>query len=309
MQIEELFLNTDRGQVAALRTGSRNGPPLLALHGWLDNAASFLPLMPHLQAFDLIAIDLPGHGHSAHRASGYDYAFADWIHDVLDVLDDLGWQQPNLLGHSMGAVISSMVAASVPQRIAGLVLIEGLGPLSSDELQAGSRLRDAVAARRQFGLRDQARSQTRLITDIDLAVQARLNVTPMREQDARLIVERNLQAVDGGFRWRSDPRLRLPAHLRINENTVHAILREITMPTLVIAADPSPPFFPAQLRQQRLDCLSQAELKVVAGGHHLHMETPQPIAQLINQFFTEKFSSLSSPLSSIPIVDLVKDLK
>ena len=64
-------LRTPLGELAAL-SNDRNGPRVLALHGWLDNAASFLPLVPHLGDVELVAIDLPGHGHSAHLGAGGD---------------------------------------------------------------------------------------------------------------------------------------------------------------------------------------------------------------------------------------------
>ena len=87
----EIRLPTGRGELAALRAGTPGGPPLLALHGWLDNAASFEPLFAELAGFDLVALDLAGHGVLAHCVAGYDYVYLDWLHDVLDALDVLGW--------------------------------------------------------------------------------------------------------------------------------------------------------------------------------------------------------------------------
>ena len=52
--------------VAGLRTGTRGGLPVLALHGWLDNAASFVPLAAQLPELDWALADLPGHGLSDH---------------------------------------------------------------------------------------------------------------------------------------------------------------------------------------------------------------------------------------------------
>ena len=57
--------------------------------------------------------------------------YADLTPDcVLDALDALQWPSANLLGHSMGGAIASMVAAAVPQRVTRLALIEALGPVS-----------------------------------------------------------------------------------------------------------------------------------------------------------------------------------
>lgn len=277
--LREIVLESSRGELAALRGGTPGGPRLLCLHGWLDNAASFLPLAPHLAAFDLVALDLPGHGASAHRAPGYDYAFADWVHDVLDAMDALGWPQADLLGHSMGGAIASAVAAAAPARVRRLVLVEALGPLSGDPAQAGQRLRNAVAARRAIAPRP-----VRVIPDVDTAVAARLVASRMTPEAARLVVERNLRPVEGGHAWRSDPRLTLPSALRMAEEAVQSLLRAIEAPVLVIAAEPAPPYFTADVREARLACLANGRSVVFDGGHHLHMEQPARVAAPLLEF-------------------------
>jgi pimeloyl-ACP methyl ester carboxylesterase len=277
--LREITLAAPRGELAALRGGTPGGPPLLCLHGWLDNAASFLPLAPHLSTFDLVALDLPGHGASAHRAPGHDYAFIDWVHDALDALDGLGWARASLLGHSMGGAIASMVAAAAPEHVQRLALIEALGPIAAGPAQAGARLRDAVAARRAWQPRP-----SRVIADLDTAVAARLAASPMQPQAARLIVERNLRRVEGGWAWRSDPRLTLPSALRLGEETVQSLLRAIAAPVLVIAAEPSPPYFSADVRAARLACLADGRVQVFEGGHHLHMEQAPMLAPILREF-------------------------
>ena len=51
-------------RVAAIEWGADGARPVLALHGWLDNAASFARLATLLDRLHLVAIDLPGHGRS-----------------------------------------------------------------------------------------------------------------------------------------------------------------------------------------------------------------------------------------------------
>ena len=276
----EISLVGARGTLTALRSGNPDGPKLLALHGWLDNAASFLPLLPHLAAFDVVALDLPGHGGSAHRMPGYDYAFVDWIHDVLDALDALGWTRANLLGHSMGGVIATMVAAAVPERVDRLALIEALGPIAGDANQAAAQLRRAVIARRALD----ANKLPRVIADIEHAVDARLAVSDMTREAARLIVTRNLRRVDGGFAWRSDPRLTLPSHVRTDESFIRSWVRAIEAPTLVIAADPAPVYFTPEARDARAAELRDGRVEVLAGGHHLHMEQATVVAAVLLPF-------------------------
>jgi pimeloyl-ACP methyl ester carboxylesterase len=164
-----------------------------------------------------------------------------------------------------------------------LAVIEALGPLSGEAAQAGKSLREAVAARRSASFRPR-----KVIADVDAAVSARLAVGSMSREAARLIVSRNLApaGVDGnGFVWRSDARLTMPTHLSITEAATRSIVRAVEAPTLLIAADPAPPYFTPELRDGRMSCLRDGRLIVVPGGHHLHMEQPEVIAPLLRAFF------------------------
>jgi pimeloyl-ACP methyl ester carboxylesterase len=279
---QEIRLDTGRGTLGGLRAGTPGAPKLLCLHGWLDNAASFLPLLPYLSDFEVVALDLPGHAGSDHRAPGYDYMLVDWIHDVLDALDALEWPRAKLLGHSMGGAISTMVAVAAPERIERLALLEALGPLNGDPEEAGTRLRQAVKARRAL----RPGRPAKLISDIEQAVDARLAVSQMSREAARLIVSRNLRAVDGGWAWRSDPRLTLPSHLRVEEASIRAWLRALDVPTFVLCADPAPPYFRAELRDERLAQVRDVRFAELAGGHHLHMEQPEEVAGILLPFLS-----------------------
>lgn len=53
--------------LCGLSWGTPDLPPLLMLHGWLDNAASFALLAPLMKGYYVVAIDLTGHGKSDRR--------------------------------------------------------------------------------------------------------------------------------------------------------------------------------------------------------------------------------------------------
>lgn len=292
MTLREDTIGIALGPIALLRSAhaSAAAPRVLALHGWLDNAASFVPLAPLLGGVDLVAPDLPGHGRSAHLAPGADYSFAGAVNAVLDIADGLGWERFALLGHSMGAGIGSLVAAACPDRVERFVAIEALGALAEEPERTVARLRDAVAASR--ALRDK---RLRVFPDIATAVRARMQANALSEPVARLLVERGLvpasASLDGsgsgsaGYVWSSDPRLTLPTMLRTTEAQVRNLVEGIACPTRVIHADPAQPYLPEGLRRARAALLPQGELRVLAGGHHLHMEDPQAVAEVIGDFF------------------------
>ena len=83
MTLREFEVDIPLGRITGLRAG-HDGPRVLALHGWLDNAASFVPLADHLAGIQLVAPDLPGHGRSAHLAPGAEYTSGVAVNAVLD---------------------------------------------------------------------------------------------------------------------------------------------------------------------------------------------------------------------------------
>lgn len=284
--LHEFTLATPLGRIAGLRAGDPGAPRVLALHGWLDNAASFVPLAEHLRGIDLVAPDLPGHGASAHLPSGADYSFAAAVNSVLDIADALGWDRFCLLGHSMGAGISSLVAAACPQRVERLVAIEALGALAEVPERTVKRLREAIAATRAL-----SGKSLRVFPDVAIAVRARMNAgaqvgSRLEESAARLLVERGIAPVEGGFVWSTDPRLTLPTMQRMTEPQIRDLVAGIECPTRVIFAEPAQPYLPDPLRRDRADLLPRGELIVMDGGHHLHMEQPQRVAEAIGDFFT-----------------------
>ncbi len=267
------------GTVRGLRAGTEGAPRVLALHGWLDNAASFVPLAPHLPGLDLVVPDLPGHGRSDHLPRGMDYSFAGAVHTVLDIADALGWERFTLLGHSMGAGIASLVTAACPERVERLVAIEALGALAEVPGRTVERLREAVAATRAL-----PGKRLRVFPDLELAVRARMQANGLAADVSRLLVERGTDAVEGGWRWSSDPRLTLPTMVRMTEAQIEDLVAGITCPAKVVFADPAQPYLPDPVRRARAALLPAGDLVVLAGGHHLHMEQPGEVAAVIAGF-------------------------
>lgn len=256
--------------------GDDHAPPLLTLHGWLDNAGSFARLAPLLaRRWQVIALELPGHGHSAHLPPGLQYHFVDYVRCVLLAMDALGLQRFHLLGHSLGAGIASLVAAAKPERIDRLLLIEGLGPIADDGHHTLRHFRDAMAS--------QATGRSlRSFPSIDMAISARTLASGLPAEQARPIVERGLHQTKDGWHWRSDARVNRPSPIRLAETQVHALLRGIEAPTALLLAQPDTPYLPGQRMQARSACVHDIAVTHMDGGHHLHLEHPDAVAAWAN---------------------------
>lgn len=280
MSARDIELQLPHIRIAAREWGDPEGEPVLAIHGWLDNAASFDTLAPLLAELHLVALDLPGHGRSQHRPPGAVHHFVDWVPEVVGAADVLGWDGFSLLGHSMGAGISSLVPAIFPERVRSVVLLEGAGPLAAAAENAAQQLVAALA--------DEARASTakrRVFPDLESAISARRRDTDLPEDAARRLVERGTERTEDGVRFTFDARLKTRSRLRFTEDQVRAFLAAIACPVLAVKASHGWPF-PEDLVAARLAVVADLEQAEVEGGHHVHLTHPERVAPLILSFLS-----------------------
>ena len=283
MTPSELTFSTRSGDIAALEWGAGNTNLILALHGWLDNAASFSQLAPILamQDYHVIAIDFPGHGRSHHRAVGHNYGFIDYLLDIQPVFDQL--TQPfTVVAHSMGAALGSMYVAAYPEAVDKLVLIENLGAIPPYQKgEATENLRNSLDEWRSHSLEHQ-----RHYPSINHAVKARQKATPMPADILRPMIERGLGKTVKGFHWRTDKRLRLGSLVRLDEQQIQEFLADIEVPTQLILAEPLSYAMNYPTMTARINALSPTQMDKLAGDHHLHMTQADAVADRILHFLT-----------------------
>jgi pimeloyl-ACP methyl ester carboxylesterase len=266
--------------LAAEVWGAAGEHPVLASHGWLDNAGSFELLAPRLRGCELVALDLAGHGLSDSRSPDSSYNLWQDVGDLLDVANELGWQRFTLLGHSRGAAISMLFAATFPERVDKLVLLEGGLPLTAEAHEAPAGLAESLRATR--ALRDKTgRVFAQRATAIAERASGFSKVTPAA---AELLARRSLREVPGGFRWHADQRLKAQSELRLTPEQVRAFARRVTAPVLLLFAAESP-FAGRALYLEMPQLFANIEIERLAGGHHFHLEGAEAeIAERIRRF-------------------------
>lgn len=262
-------------RIQGLRGGTPGGPFLLLLHGWLDNCHSFVPMLPYLNDYDWVAIDFPGHGHSGHRSLDAQYYFVDWIYDVESLIRQQQWQDIHLIGHSMGGFVAQLLAATFPAAIRSIVAIEAFGLVTGQPEDALEQLRKSLTGRFK-----QSSRRLPVYPDLQHLRYARAKVGEFSEELAELLLQRNLRRVEGGFSWRTDPRVRTASPFRFTAEQVPAVLQGIQAPLQVILAERSEDGLVEALAKWGPEVASLVT-ETLPGGHHLHMEYPQLVAAAV----------------------------
>jgi pimeloyl-ACP methyl ester carboxylesterase len=278
--MNEIKINIPGFTIAGKTWGNPKKPVILALHGWLDNANSFVPVAPFLQEdYYFIAIDFPGHGYSSHLPEGCNYHFFDGIFIIINLINALKIDKVHLLGHSMGACISSLVGGVTPELFHSIFLIEALGPFSAPEETACTQLAAYAQLLQQYQHSEKSKGHAH----IESMIYARASKGYVSEEIAKLLCERAVIEKNGRFHWRHDRRLLTKSPLRMTEEQILSCLRDINVPTYLLLSHGGFSFDPF-IMEQRIKTVNNLEVKKLNGGHHIHMEEPEAVAQLLVDF-------------------------
>lgn len=277
-RFEEISIPLSPITVRAKAWGNPKSPAIIAVHGWLDNASTFDKIAPYLEKYYLIALDMPGHGLSDHYPQGTGYPFIEYICDVIRIVNQLELEEFIFLGHSMGAVIGSIVAGTFPQRVKKLILIDGISPITIEPEEAPKLLQRSILYTTKIH-----KKELPMYDNIEKAIAVRQKAGMISKEAATCLVERGLKQVRNQYTWRTDPRLRTPSRVRFTFEQSVAFLRQITAQTLLIVAKDG--IFKGDSLVDKIKFYMK-EMKIVQleGHHHLHLEYPEPVARTIQQF-------------------------
>lgn len=283
LQVEPVEFSLGGYSLSGERWGCRDGLPVLALHGWLDNAGSFNFIAPKLPHLDLVCLDLAGHGESDWRPSMGAYNIWQDVVEVLYVVKQLGWKRFALLGHSRGAMVATLMAGAVPQRISHLGLIEAFVPPAVPESLAPEQLGKAFE-----GVLTAKEKVRNYYPNYKAAVKARARgFMPVPMMDASALARRSVRSDVNGFYWANDPLLVGPSEMKLSEAQIRAFVEKIEAPIQLVIGDQGivPAMTDLAYWKEHCDNLTLSELP---GGHHLHMSTQaDAVAGILSRFYAD----------------------
>jgi len=230
-----------------------------------------------MPACKIIAVDFPGHGFSDHLSEDGHYEVISRAIQMMQVADALSWEKFSIMGHSLGGAVGSIMAASFPERVEKLGLIDVILFSFVHNTNFNDALNKYYAASRKS-------RRHSVYSSYDNAAEVRIKINetfPMKLNSAKVLAKGGMRKVEGGYQWTFDTRLLWPSFPVPTSETAEATRHSLNLPIrLIIASE-------GWLAKADDDWMKRENITVqkIQGHHHLHLDDPEPVAAAFNEFF------------------------
>lgn len=275
------FIDVNRTRLRAWCWGDPADPPVLLAHGAHDHGRMWDDFAPRVAdlGFHAVAVDLRGHGDSGRVASGM-----VWVASTLDLCElarvlaeDAGTpgEPIGMIGHSMGGGQVLSAAGTVPERVAWVVNLDGLGP-PADAFPEVDPVADTTAAVDRI-VKVRGRPPRVWPTRAELAARrGAINVRlPQRFLDH--LVEHGTIETEGGFVSKTDPVFDLGIPDGFSIEMILEGYRDVQVPVLALMSSEDDAWTELSDEEvaRRVQALPDARWRSVPGaGHYVHVENP-----------------------------------
>jgi pimeloyl-ACP methyl ester carboxylesterase len=258
-------------------SGNPSGKKLVFLHGLMGSAANWRRITPSFQAdFHILTFDQRGHGRSFHPADGYQPK--DFANDLKLILEDLGWDQAILVGHSMGGRNALEFAGHFAPRVKALVL-EDIAP-KSESVEGIEKLLDLVDT--PFASRVEAKRF------FDEEYPKRIAFNPQPKVVSQFFFTNIEKRADGRYDWRFAKEPIFAALNAARGEDRWDLYSQLKMPVLVVRGETSKDL-PRPIFEKMLAVLPQAQgVEVKGAGHWVHFDQPEAFIGALKEFFDLK---------------------
>lgn len=284
------------GTLAGKWWGSKNHRPILSLHGWQDNAATFdtlIPLLPKHVGY--LALDLPGHGFSSRIPDGFYYSTAHVLHILNIIRDKYKWEKLSLMAHSLSAVVSFLYAAIFPERCDLLIQLDALKP---HQTSADRAIKHFIKLGDEFTVADLRNQQNKEPPSytydeiIDRWVKG--TNSSITKEVAPYLMRRALSPSSSDpnkFYFTRDARLKVFNFAYISQELCIALAKRIVAPHLFLKASHSPYYENKRYFDETIAVLQETNPKfqwaTLDGTHHFQLTTPEIVVPRIAEFISK----------------------
>ncbi|XP_076160863.1 putative serine hydrolase isoform X1 [Ptiloglossa arizonensis] len=291
--VEEIQIPVPWGHLSGKWWGPKDHQPIVAIHGWQDNCGTFdtlIALMPSNVA--VLALDMPGHGHSSHFPIGQFYhVLWDGLLSLRRIVKYYKWNKVKLLGHSLGGAISFLYAASYPDEVEFLISIDIAGPGVKDVIKTAGITGDTVDKFLKYETMESNSVPSYSYEEALQIVEDAYNGSITKESAIILMKRGTRSTCDSGrYCFSRDARLKVSMLGMLSMDLVLAYANQIKCAYLNIRAIDGlkydqPENYDKILNQIKIGARI-FEYQKVEGTHHVHLNNPERIAPLINKFIS-----------------------
>jgi pimeloyl-ACP methyl ester carboxylesterase len=241
-----------------------DGEPVVMIHGLGGTTNTFTPLLPAFTRNKRVRFDLPGSGRSS-RVEG-PLSMEKFLQATKRAMAAAKVEKAHVVGHSMGTIIATHLAATEPNAVKSLALF---GPLLAPPDQARANIRARAVKARQEGMQGIA----------DALVQASTSSeTKQKRYAAVAFVRESLMAQDPDGYARSCEAL---AEMQAADAS------KITCPTLLVTGDEDV-VSPSQSVRMMGQKIAGSRVEVLRGcGHWTPVEKPDECIELLKRFYVD----------------------
>lgn len=298
---KELRIPVSYGSIAAKAWGNEKAEPVLAFHGWQDNAGTFDNLIPLLNSeLYIVAVDTPGHGLSSHKPYGTFYHFLEMLVDIRKIVEYLKWERFSIIGHSMGGQFALMYTSVFPEHVKNIVLFDIVKPASRQMDQLPKEMKKGV----NFLLEIEKKMSNPVPVYSPEDAKKRLiagmyyEVTP---ESADILLKRGSKPSEcgKGVVFTRDIRVKMINDLhKFSHDELKVYMKQIICNMLIVIGTKS--VFRTQTPEVNGDFLNIykenckfLDVVQVEGNHFLHLNNPEIIAPHVDAFFKAHCDNLS----------------
>lgn len=118
-----------------VEAGDADGAPVIWLHGIWDRWLMWQAIVPQIAGRHLM-VEFRGHGESGKPEGAAHYRWADYTDDIAALVDGLALPHLSVVGFSLGAIVATLLAAQLPERVARVVAVDPpyrVGPFAAPQ--------------------------------------------------------------------------------------------------------------------------------------------------------------------------------